>query len=223
VIHLGLLGKDISHSRSQEMYEGILARKIDYTLFDYSSEKDIPKVEKLFETVQGLSITAPYKKYYLETVVLSDEIKELGAINCIKKSKDEFFGTNTDFLAVKDLISDFSYDSIALLGNGSMASITKAVLKERNISFKQYFRQRDGDISELDLSSSKNVLVINSCSRSFLFKGKLSEDSTFWDYNYSSKEQEEVIRNIGINYVDGLSLLKKQAEHALKFWNISNT
>mgnify|MGYP001947929320 CR=1 FL=1 len=223
MIRLGLLGKDISHSKSQQMYEEILDQKISYTLFDYNSANSIPTISELFKDVSGLSITAPYKKHYLSSVKMDSKISKLNAINCIRLNGDTFEGTNTDYLAVKEILKTFSYECIVILGNGAMANITKNILDEEGIEYSEYYRKKDGDISSLDLTSFKNCLIINSCSRDFLFTGKVSSTSIFWDYNYSSWQQESVIQNMSIIYKDGLSLLKRQAFHALSFWNISNT
>lgn len=218
---LGLLGKNIAHSKSKKMYEEILDTEVDYTLFDFEFPNDIPTLEELFEKVDGLSITSPYKKHFLENVRMDDKVKNLKAINCIKKFEDRFFATNTDYLAVKELIQTFEFESIVLLGNGAMANITSTVLSELNLNYLHFFRSKSGDISELDLTQYNKCLVVNSCSRSFLFKGQLSKNSTFWDYNYSNQDQKNACTNSG--YVDGLSLLRLQAVHALSFWNKTNT
>jgi shikimate dehydrogenase len=214
---LGLLGKNISHSKSKQMYEEILNTDVDYSLFDYDEPNEIPNLDEFFKKVEGLSITAPYKKHFINLVSISDNVKKLGGINCIKKLDGKYYGTNTDYLAVKELLPKFNCKSIVLLGNGTMSKITMKALDELNLSCEHFFRSKDGNISELDLSSFKKCLIINSCSRDFIFKGKTSNDSIFWDYNYNNPNQEKLILNS--QYSDGLSLLRLQALYALKFWS----
>ncbi|WP_127715254.1 hypothetical protein [Halobacteriovorax sp. HLS] len=215
---LGLVGRNISHSKSQQMYEEILGEPVDYSLFDFEEESKIPKLEYFFNLVDGLSITAPYKKQFLKDVILDREIEALGAINCIKKEGNQYFGTNTDFMAVEQLLRSYTDKSIVILGDGSMASITIAALNSLKLQYRQYSRRSCGDITKLDLSNLNNGLIINTCSREFLYEGALSKDTIFWDYNYSSSKQAKIIQN-KYSYVDGLELLKLQAKFALDFWD----
>lgn len=202
------------------MYEGLLGEKVDYRLLDYSCEEDIIPLNDIFLEVQGLSITSPYKKHFLNSVKMSPEIERLGAINCIYKKDKSFYATNTDYLAVKKILSDkYNSKDIVLLGSGVMASITKNVLSELKLPFTQYSRSTHGDLNQVNLSGS-NKLIINSCSRSFVFKNKLDPDSIFWDYNYSYDPHIEYFCNLDIEYVDGLEMLRLQAKYALKFWEI---
>jgi len=218
---LGLLGANISHSKSKKMYEELLNEAVDYTLFDFPKPDLIPPLTELFSMVEGLSITAPYKKHFLSSVVVASNIKELNAINCVKKSGDIFLATNTDFLAVKELfLSNFRSSRVIILGDGSMAKITQVVLDELDIKYDQYSRKKSGDISRLDLSSiSKKSVIINTCSRSFTFLGELPKSCTFWDYNYAHSNHELMPLNPDQHYLNGLSLLKLQAKFALEYWS----
>jgi len=64
MISLALLGKNISHSKSREVYEELLAEKIDYKIYDCPSPSDIPSLDAFFKKHKGLSITSPYKKFF---------------------------------------------------------------------------------------------------------------------------------------------------------------
>ncbi len=220
MLKLALVGKNIAHSKSQEMYEGILNEKVDYRLLDFDSEVDITPIEAIFDEVIGLSITSPYKKHFLKDVKMTPEIQSLGAINCIFKDGADYRATNTDYLAVKEIISNrFFSKTIVILGDGVMASITTKVLDELGVKFKQFSRRSDGDLNGLNLSG-KNQLIINTCSRSFEFNNHLSSDAIFWDYNYSYTPHINYFKNHNVDYIDGLEMLHLQAKHALKFWRI---
>ncbi|OUR93053.1 hypothetical protein A9Q84_21350 [Halobacteriovorax marinus] len=217
---LGLLGANISHSKSKKMYEELLKEKVNYTLFDYETADEIPSLGEFFSNIEGLSITAPYKKHFLNSVSMEANISKLGAINCIKKRGDKFYATNTDFLAVKNLIQKSFFDfNIIILGDGSMARITKVILSEFGLDYQQYSRKVDGDISKLDLSGiQKKSVIINTCARAFIFSGQLPLKCTFWDYNYAHEAHEQYFLSNDQHYLDGLSLLKLQAKFALDFW-----
>ena len=141
MISLALLGKEISHSKSQELYTELLSQKLIYTKYDIHDFKDIPTLDKIFEKSSGLSITSPYKRHFLSQVHMTEEIKGLNAINCIKRISDnKYEGTNTDYLALKDifkqLIQKYKTLEFVILGAGSMSNVTQIIAKELDISFQ---------------------------------------------------------------------------------------
>lgn len=227
MIKLGLIGKDISHSKSKAVYEEILNTKIDYTLFDYKSEDDLPTLDELFALVQGISITAPYKKAYSNDVELSGEVADLGIINCIKKEGRKFFATNTDYLAIKDFFNSYENledHKIVLLGDGSMATVTKFFLDSKNYDYVQLSRKLTDNFGLLDLTkiSTEKLLVINSCGRGYSYSGPISDSNTFWDFNYGHESHINRFKDSSTRYIDGMDLLKNQAIHALDFWSINH-
>ncbi len=222
-IKLALLGKDIAHSKSKAMYDDIYNTDIPYSLIDCQSEDEIPPLDEIFSKVDGLSITSPYKKHFLGDVKMTDEVLSLKAINCIRKNDQQYDGTNTDYEALKIIFErDHYYNrEIILLGDGSMANITKALLDYNSLQYKQLSRKTDGALENFNLikiSKTKDPLIINSCARVFNYCGELPAGSTFLDYNYS---HEFHTKNLSkkVHYVDGLELLKLQAIQATKFWN----
>lgn len=228
-MRLGLLGSGIQHSLSPKLYQEFLGKRLtSYELFDFSDAKEIPGLTDFAAKLDGLSITAPYKSHFLSEVSFKDpELRDLGGINCISFSK-KFWATNTDYLALKDLIPTFlasyPHHEIVLLGDGVMARITQMILSSLNCQFHHYSRKTHGDISELDLQKefSHPVLMINSCSRDFIFRGKASSESIFWDYNYSFRSHSETLPQRFKTYIDGLDLLRRQALSAITFWHETN-
>ncbi|PIK14468.1 hypothetical protein [Halobacteriovorax sp. JY17] len=218
MLKLALLGRDISHSKSQQMYEDLLGEKVRYELLDFEKADAIPRIEEVLEGLDGLSITSPYKKHFLDSVEMSPEVESLGAINCISKQNGRYFATNTDFLAVKEIFKErYLSKDIIVLGDGVMAKITLKVLNDLGLGYKQYSRKKDGNLNNLVLLGD-NTLVVNTCSRNFVFNNELSPGSIFWDYNYSFPAHVEFFRGTSTLYIDGLEMLKLQAKHALKFW-----
>ncbi|MCP4913863.1 MAG: hypothetical protein GY909_12190 [Oligoflexia bacterium] len=221
---LALIGKNISHSKSQQMYEEILNRPVDYTLLDFESEEDIPPLNKIFKENQftGISVTAPYKNFVFKNVKADRFATSLEAVNCVKYFKDELLGINTDFLATLNILERNinDYDDIVILGSGAMFRTCALALTHLKKEFIQYSRKLNGKLEDLDLTKYRNSLVINSCSRDFLFSGTISEDSLFWDLNYSHQHNQSYLSD-KCQYVDGIELLKLQAIYALEFWGIS--
>src|SRR3989344_6105777 len=125
---LALIGRDISHSLSPQLYKKIIDPNLIYDLLDYDNESKLPSLESLAQDYQGINITAPFKSYYSHQVTIPDDsIKKMGAINTIALSKDGYFGTNTDVIAIRSILnvlqSKYSKIQLILLGSGVMAKL----------------------------------------------------------------------------------------------------
>jgi len=218
---LGLLGFPISHSRSPEIYQQLLGEKLtSYTLYEYDT-KSVPDLSFFQKNLNGLNITTPYKELFISQVTVSDEVKRIGAINTLAFIGDEILGTNTDALALQKLLPRIverfsSSDETIILGDGVLAKLVLKIGSEFGLRLKNYARRSHGDLNLLDYSSTS--LVINACSRDFIFKAKLNPDATFWDFNYSSPMQARIFHNSQIRYLDGFELLELQAQEAILFW-----
>ena len=230
MISLALLGKDIAHSKSQKIYTELLSQDFNYTKYDIADIDDIPTLDEIFSTASGLSITSPYKRHFLSKVSMTEEIKNLNAINCIKKKSDNTFeGTNTDYLALKDifvkLIDHYKLQNFVILGAGSMSHVTQILAKELKIEFQVLSRNNNDDLEDIKLESSNKgcrTMIINACSRHFIHRGLFDSGIIFLDYNYNFRPHLEHFIELQDRYIDGIGLLKSQAEYALKFWQISN-
>ena len=227
---LALIGKNISHSKSQKVYESILGEAVDYTLVDIPAVEDVPALEELFEAFDGVSITAPYKQALSDRVLIRDpSLRELGSINCMRKQEGAYEGTSTDFFALQDLFEDLKKSapfSAAILGDGSMARMTRFILGRMGVECKLLSRRLgnlapDTDFTEI-FPPGKKAVIINSCARGFVFRGKVPGNALFWDYNYSMDGHEEHLGRI-CTYQDGHSLLELQAKYALDFWGVGGT
>ena len=232
VISLGLLGANISHSRSKEMYEEIIGEPVDYSLIDIDKEINIPNLTELFDRykLQGMSITYPYKKHFIKAVSYEDSlIESLGAINCIYKSTDGFLATNTDFLAALHLIKTkymSLYENFVILGSGNMARVFEVAFKKLDVDYISFNRRKSGDLNfidyrhELSEINIEKTLIINTCSRDFVFNPLAQLRCGFWDMNYSFSPHEKLDQK-GLVYFEGIDLLREQAKSALQFWRMS--
>lgn len=227
MIKLALVGKNISHSRSPEIYRNFLGNEINYSLLDFNNQSDIPSAEKLLKEFDGISITSPYKKHFINEIQLVDDAIHLQAVNCLRKNKKIIEGINTDYLAVQILLKDFfrKYKKldVLILGDGVMSSIVQSALDKLNKNYKVFSRKLNLEFSKISLVdhvANDNLLIINTCSRDFIYTGKLDKRIIFWDFNYNSPENFDYISK-NCTYVDGLSMLTLQAEYALRFWSIN--
>lgn len=223
-MNLALLGKDIQHSGSPALYQKLCKEDIHYHLLDFNTPEEIPPLGELFDqySLNGLSITAPYKTHFFNDVHLERKniITKIGGINCIYKRQGVFYGENTDEMAFREeflnLKKSKDFEKVILLGDGVMAKMIKTILYEYDIEPVQFSRKLNGEINNLSfkLEDSKSCLMINACSRSYVYKGPFSTDIHFWDMNYDMKAHSDNIPK----YTSGEKLLMLQAQHALKFF-----
>jgi len=219
-----LIGKNISHSNSENVYKELLETKyLSYTLLDYSSEDSIENIKTNLEKYSYISITSPYKKFFFKNVdTVEPLVKDLGSVNCIKLLNDEVIGTNTDFFAIKEIISSLVKDNVSnilILGDGTMSGLVQYILSTFKIDFKVLSR-KNNQLENLSENIVENSLIINTCARSYSPKFKTTSSCTFWDFNYNQEYAEELNTNKFINYYDGLLMLTLQAKYALSFWNL---
>jgi shikimate dehydrogenase len=227
---LGLLGYPITHSLSPELYRKFLGSKLtSYQLFEIKNEDEIPSLKEFSRELNGLNITSPYKTHFINQITIeSSLVTSLGAVNTLAfLPGGKVLGTNTDVLAVveilKNYISQYSGLKILLLGDGVMANMTKLVAKSLNLELQQFSRKTTEDFAQLDLrpfqSPIKQTLIINSCSRDFVFRGQVSGSEIFWDYNYSFLPHQNSLPPLVKAYHDGQRMLELQAKAAITFWN----
>lgn len=226
---LGLLGYPITHSLSPKLYNDLLGPKLtSYELFSYPTPDDIPEISFFASKLDGLNITSPYKAHFLSAVDIDSEIvRKLGAINTISFKPRKPVATNTDLLAVEEILANFQKAhkrlKVLLLGDGAMARLTNLVASAKQIPVQQFSRKTNSDLSNLDLQNfqengTQNI-IINSCSRDFVFKGKVSGEEIFWDYNYSFLPHQNTLPSLVKSYVDGQEMLLLQAKAAINFWS----
>ena len=124
------------------MYEQLLVQKFSYDLLDFSNEDEIPSLDVLSQSYDGINITAPYKKHFLNQVHLSDDFFSRVGINCIDLSTKEFMATNTDYSAMESILSErfFDYEEVVLLGSGVMANCLELKIVPRMASILERTR-----------------------------------------------------------------------------------
>jgi shikimate dehydrogenase len=231
-MRLALLGYPINHSRSPELYQEFLDKHLThYHLLSYETEEEIPSLTELAKNYDGLNITSPYKKHFVKDVTIeSDLVQKIGAINTISLNAKGYFGTNTDVVAVEEILlkyqKKFGNLHLIILGGGVMAKVTTLVALKLNISINNLTRSVHGDLSNLDLTvlrkNTAQNIVVNACSREFIFKGIISREDIFWDFNYHFIPHQNTLPFMTKLYEDGLELLRLQAQAAITFWQQTN-
>lgn len=175
----GLIGYPLTHSFSKQYYdkkmelEGI--QDIEYSLF---SLKDIKEFSNLIQThsqLMGVNVTIPYKIQVLSYLDhISEEAKEIGAVNCIRISRDSqtqkivLTGYNTDVIGFRESLKPLlkpHHKKALVLGTGGGAQAVFSALKSLNIEYKTVSRTVEtGDLTYSDLTEKvfqEYTIIIN--------------------------------------------------------------
>ncbi len=220
--HLALVGKNIKHSQSQNIYERLLNKSISYDLLDYASESEIASADELLKKYDGFSITAPYKTHFLSESEVTCDYKK--AVNTVYKKESNIYSTNTDLLGCEEILLKLKASNILVLGDGAMAKMIEFLGTKLGISVKLISRKNEllDKLDQFVKDLPQNSLVINSCSRSYDFKFKTNSHLIVWDLNYNADSASWFSQFSNIQYFDGIGLLELQAKYALKHWNFDS-
>lgn len=139
----GTIGYPLTHSFSRQYFtekiekEGITDSV--YYSFPLKTIDEFPEFLKNNPSLKGLAVTIPYKEKVLQYVThLSEEVKQIGAANCIKVRGDKLTAYNTDIIGFeKSFIKNLKpvHKKALVLGSGGASKAVQHVLKKLGISF----------------------------------------------------------------------------------------
>ncbi|SFH79383.1 shikimate dehydrogenase family protein [Halpernia frigidisoli] len=234
----GLIGKNISYSFSKKYFTDKfkklhLQNKI-YEIFDLN---DISEVEDFFlnPEIKGLNVTIPFKEKVIPFLdELSDEAKEIGAVNCIAIKNGTKTGHNTDAFGFEKTLllhlKDFHKNAL-ILGNGGAAKAVKYILKKHNIPFKTVARNTDLNFENLTADEVVNSNLIIQCTP----VGTFPNESDCLKFPFNSLTEKHLVIDLIYNptytqflknaaefnakTLNGYYMLEQQAEKAWEIWN----
>ena len=237
----GLLGKNIDYSFSRKYFsEKFSSENIDaeYKNFDIADISGFSEVIRN-NPLSGLNVTIPYKEAvipYLDH--LDPHSTEIKAVNTIKFEKDgSLCGYNTDYWGFLEALKPHlhaNHKKALILGTGGASKAIAYALNLLDISFKFVSRNPEKNqfsYSDLDKKILENYhLIINSTPLgtfpdvekcpSIPFK-YITENHLIFDLIYNPSETKLMKKAAakGAKTLNGLEMLKLQAEKAWAIWN----
>ena len=233
----GLVGKNLSHSFSSQYFSEKFYREnitnCQYLNFEID---DISNIKKLFSEndISGLNITVPYKTSIIPYLdVISNESKEINAVNTVKIINGKSYGFNTDVIGFRKSISPIlnNRKTALVLGNGGSSKSVQYVLKNLDIRFKVVSRKTKLDYQNVDKEIMDTTDVIINCTPLGMYPEiesypKIPYEFLNWkhllfDLVYNPKQSKFLTFGLAKNCIvkNGLEMLHIQAEESWYIWN----
>lgn len=235
----GLIGKSLSHSFSPGYFKEKFKREhildAEYRLYELDR---IDQIKHLFEIpVSGLNVTIPYKEVVIPWLdILSDEARDIGAVNTIKYCKGKWVGYNTDAYGFESSLlphlGSLSPRKALILGTGGASKAVAYVLNKLNIPFR--FVSRKGHVLQYDELDSQILrqasLIVNTTplgmyphdtEKPAIPYEFINEQHLFFDLIYNPEKTLFLIEGEArhARILNGRKMLEFQAERAWQIWN----
>jgi shikimate dehydrogenase len=241
----GLIGHPLSHSFSKnyfsEKFEQENITESSYELFDIENVDKILEIIRSNPKLSGLNVTIPYKETVMKHLTEIDQrAQEIGAVNTIKFSDDNktLKGFNTDYDGFKNSLKpflDINHERALILGTGGASKTVKFVLNELNITCLMVSRnpKNADEISyeEVNQYVMKHHQIIVNTTPIGTFPNvndfpslpyeNLTDKHLLYDlvYNPALTEFLKKGKEKGSITINGLQMLKIQAEKSWEIWN----
>lgn len=165
--YTGLLGRNISYSRSPEIHNTYYEEHnipFSYKIYDTRQEDlDIFIKNLTLNNIVGFNVTIPYKetiiKYLDKLVYPADKI---GAVNTVAVKDNKLIGYNTDYIGFKESLEcnniNIEGSSTLIIGTGGAAKCVYRVLKDLNASNIDVFSRNP---QKTKVKFPQNIKILN--------------------------------------------------------------
>ena len=237
----GIIGFPLGHSFSKGFFtekfarESIDAQYLNFEIPDATMLKDVLRENP---ELRGLNVTLPHKQAVIPLLdELSDEAREIGAVNVIRVRDGRLKGFNSDIIGFSESIKPLlqpHHSNALILGTGGASRAIRVGLSRLGIEWTYVTRSpREGMFAYSDLTPEvmKEYTVIVNCSPVGMFPKVdqapaipyelLTPKHLLFDLVYNpedtlfmqkGREQGAIVKN-------GLEMLHLQAVASWRFWN----
>tara|TARA_B110000037_G_C17118634_1_gene504809 strand:- start:411 stop:4250 length:3840 start_codon:yes stop_codon:yes gene_type:complete len=227
-----LIGKNISKSPSPFIHNKVFDYyDLSYN-YDFYDIKNINEIDNIIGKINfgGASVTIPYKEQIIQYLdVISDDAKNIGAVNTIFKKDNLLYGYNTDWIALYNLINkiDLSNKYGCVIGTGGAARSACYAFKKLNIKYDILGRNikncenlkkkfNCNNVCELnELKNIYNIVIICIPNNVNLNLNNISKNGYILDMSYH-KNSNRLYYNRKI--IDGYKILTEQAIKQFEIW-----
>ncbi|GGH47085.1 shikimate dehydrogenase [Mangrovimonas yunxiaonensis] len=239
----GLIGRNISYSFSKAYFSKKFEQEninATYDNFDIDSIEHFKAIIKTTKHLKGLNVTIPYKESimpYLDSI--DKKAKKIGAVNTIKiTKKGKLKGYNTDCYGFKKSLAPLLEDHhkrALILGTGGASKAIAYALKKSHIdvNFVSRTASKKGHFTYTGLTKElvEDHQIIVNCTPLGTFPNVddapnipyqgITSAHILYDLVYNPKETAFLNfgKKKGAKTINGLKMLKLQADKAWRIWN----
>ena len=244
-LKFGLVGKNISYSFSRSYFADKFQREElphSYVNFDIESIEELDHIIKSTPDLKGLNVTIPYK----ETIIpilddLNKRARKIGAVNTIRITRyQKLIGYNTDYHGFKNSLRPHlkrHHKRALILGTGGASKAIAYALKKLKIQYDYVSRSEKEGVKFLysdltdDIISSYHIIInctpigtfpnVNECPD--IPYDALTKKHILYDLIYNPEQTKFLSCGDikGATTINGLEMLKLQAEKSWNIWNKS--
>lgn len=237
----GIIGYPLGHSFSRGFFtekfarEGIDAQYLNFEIPDVAMLKDVLRENP---ELRGLNVTLPHKQAVIPLLdELSDEAREIGAVNVIRVRNGKLKGFNSDIIgfteSIKPLLKPHNKKAL-VLGTGGASKAICVGLKRLGIEWKYVSRTpREGMMTYEDITAEtlQAYTVIVNCTPVGMYPKvdeapaipyeHLTPKHLLFDCVYNPEDTLFLKRGRerGARGKNGLEMLHLQAIASWRFWN----
>ncbi len=239
----GLIGFPLSNTFSVNYFGGFFAmNELSHSYQNYA----ISHLENLFdlitrEQLSGINVTIPHKLHILDYLTaLSDEAKEIGAVNCVKIKHTNggllLKGFNTDVNGFRQSLLPMLqpwHQQALVLGTGGASLAVQFVLKQLGISYACVSRNQPDALQYEDINKAvirSHQLIINCTPVGMHPASQIAPQIPYeyitdlhvaYDLIYLPEESTYLknCRAQGAMVKNGLEMLHLQAQKSWEIWN----
>ena len=237
----GIIGYPLGHSFSRAFFTEKFQREhidAEYVNFEIPSADMLPGIVQTNPNLRGLNVTLPHKEAVIPMLdELSDEAKEIGAVNVIRVRDGRLKGFNSDIIGFMDSIRPLLkpwHQHALVLGTGGASRAIRVGLQRLGIEWTYVSRTpAPGRLTYADLTSElmEHYQVIVNCSPVGMFPRVdacpdipyqlLTDRHLLYDLVYNPQETLFLKRGAehGAAVKNGLEMLHLQALASWRFWN----
>ena len=237
----GIIGFPLGHSFSRAFFtEKFQKEHIDaeYVNFEIPSAHLLPEIVRSNPHLRGLNVTLPYKEAVIPMLdSMSDEAREIGAVNVIQVREGRLKGFNSDIIgfmgSLRPLLKPWHQHAL-VLGTGGASRAIRVGLERVGLDWTYVSRTAaEGRLTYAALTPEvmEHYQVIVNCSPVGMFPKVdacpdipyhlLSPRHLLYDLVYNPEETLFLKRGAqqGATIKNGLEMLHLQALASWEFWN----